>query len=43
MFDTLIAAVDFSAATTAVITVFAAIAGILIVMKGAKYIIGALR
>lgn len=42
-FSSLTSAVDFSSAITAILLVFAGLAGVFIAMKGARLIIGALR
>lgn len=42
-YSTLTTAVDFSTSITAIITVFAALALVYVAMKGAKFVISALR
>lgn len=42
-FTTLTAAVDFSTVISSVLTVFAALAGVYIVMKGGRMILGSIK
>lgn len=43
MYADLITAVDFSAAQTAFIAVFAVVAGVLVAWKGGKYVLRAIK